>query len=561
MLRSQQQFTEYMHKLEILTEKTTFSWDRDLSFQISNTELLIPVIGAFSAGKSSLLNTFIGENWLPVGIAPETELATELHFSEKPYLLAIRHDGTEQMLPVEDLALVNKESADYSHLRLYINSPALAAISPLVLVDMPGYGSSLENHNKALAYYLPRGSHFIVVTSVEDGTITQSMLRQLDDIKSFESDFSFILSKTNLRDSGQVKQVSDYINEQLQLYFGSDKHILGVDNQSAENFRKVLSTIDPEQLFHKIFIDRLKDQNIDLINQINFSQNVIKNNKQDNENASFTLKKSLDEILIEREKTQQEMKYRFSTPLVNRIANAIDSDLNDRVDYLAKLSLSKNASGNLEREISDIIRGNLTSKLKHEMEHVSTELIEQFSNSLTKNNSMLASLDKNWINAIAEQTETKLKTFSNSIGTLSERMPAKNDAGRVYRLISTTLAITTSVLNPVLEIIIVFLPDIIRWFSSFNAEEKARSNLLNDVFPGIKSQLRHHLPDIVDEQLTILLNSIATEFEERIQQQQILITNYQHQREQEEASVEKQLETLQALSQDLKTLATSYLYH
>ena len=560
MLKNQQQFIEYMHKLGLLIQGSSLSWDCELSGQIERTELLLPVIGAFSAGKSSMLNTFIGKDVLPVGISPETELATELRYSEEPYLLAIRHDGSEQRLAIEELTQVNKKSADYSHLRLYINSPALEAIVPLVLVDMPGYGSSLENHNKALAYYLPRGVHFIVVTSVEDGTITQAMLRQLDSIKTFESDFSFVLSKTNLRASEQVQEITEYIDEQLQLYFGSDKHILAVDNKSADSFHKLLAAIDPELVFHKMFIDRLKDQNIDLINQINFACNVVKNDKKDNENAFQALEQALSELIAQRDKTKQEMEYRFSSPLITRTINAIDHNLNEQLDYLAKLSISKNSSEKLEREISDIIRTNLTSKLKQEMAQISAELIDELANSLTKNNSVLASLDNKWINNLTETTEVKLKAFNGFIETLSEKMPAKDDAGKIYRVFSSVLAITTSVLNPALELIIVFLPDIIRLLSSLNAEEKARSNLLNNVYPGIKSELRRSLTEIVDEQLKILLSSVSSEFEEQINQQRLLITKYQQEREQEQASIDQHLETLQTLSREVKALATSYLY-
>jgi GTP-binding protein EngB required for normal cell division len=154
-----------------------FSFDQTLLPKVMETELVVPVIGAFSAGKSSLLNALMGSEILPVGIAPETELATELRYSSESYLLAIKPDGAQERLPVEALSSINCRSSEFSHLRLYLDSEALKAIAPLVLVDMPGFGSSLENHNKAIAYYLPRGVHFVVLTSIEDGNITQSMLR------------------------------------------------------------------------------------------------------------------------------------------------------------------------------------------------------------------------------------------------------------------------------------------------------------------------------------------------------------------------------------------------
>ncbi|MEN1783270.1 hypothetical protein AAIH14_35325, partial [Pseudomonas aeruginosa] len=100
--------------------------------------------------------------------------------------------------PIDALGTINRRSSEFSHLRLYLNSEALKALAPLVLVDMPGFGSSLENHNKAIAYYLPRGVHFVVLTSVEDGNITQSMLRKLDELKTYNTDFTFMLSKCNL---------------------------------------------------------------------------------------------------------------------------------------------------------------------------------------------------------------------------------------------------------------------------------------------------------------------------------------------------------------------------
>ncbi len=60
----------------------------------------------------------------------------------------------------------------------------LRGIAPLVLVDMPGCGSSLGNHNKTIAFYLPRGVYFMMVTSIEDGNLTQSMIRRLDEVKT-----------------------------------------------------------------------------------------------------------------------------------------------------------------------------------------------------------------------------------------------------------------------------------------------------------------------------------------------------------------------------------------
>lgn len=560
MLKTQQQFAEYLKKLRTLLQESQISWDRNLLTQVENTQLLLPVIGAFSAGKSSLLNMFMGAPMLPVGIAPETELATELHFAKEPWLQAMRHDGSEERLAPEDLPQVNKKSAEYSHLRLYTNSPALEAIAPLILVDMPGYGSSLENHNKALSYYLPRGVHFIVVTSVEDGTVTQSMLRNLDNIKAYESDFSFIISKTNLRAPEQVQEISTYIDEQLRLYFGTEKQIIALGNQSANALSDLLGAVDPEYLFHSLFINRLKDQHFDLINQVNFAINIVKNSENSNTDALCALEGALAELVSQRDKTEREMKYRFSAPLVTRCINAIENDLIKQVDRLAHLSTTQNAASELEREISDIIRGNLTEKIKRGMEQISSELIDELSLSLAKNNAMMATLDPNWVTNIAEKTEEKLKKVSIVLENMKSNLASKENPGKYYRLFSIVLAVTTNVLNPVLELVIAFLPDILRLFSASSARERAHAHLLNTVLPGIKSEMRRALPAIVDEQLTILLNNVSNEFEGQINQQKKLIADYQHEHARQQDMINQQLETLQALLVEIKALATTYLY-
>ena len=125
MLASQKNCSSYLKELNALLAETEFSTPSERLDQVLHAELLVPVIGAFSAGKSTLLNTLIGQEVLPVGISPETELATELRYSPESYLLAVKKDGEEERHPVDALKEINKKSADYSLIRLFINSQAL----------------------------------------------------------------------------------------------------------------------------------------------------------------------------------------------------------------------------------------------------------------------------------------------------------------------------------------------------------------------------------------------------------------------------------------------------
>ncbi len=71
MLNTQKQYLNYLNSIGSQLTNTHLSADiinnfstENLSTNIKDVELLIPIIGAFSAGKSTLLNSFLGKDLL-----------------------------------------------------------------------------------------------------------------------------------------------------------------------------------------------------------------------------------------------------------------------------------------------------------------------------------------------------------------------------------------------------------------------------------------------------------------------------------------------------------------
>lgn len=133
---------------------------------VAERELLVPVVGAFSAGKSSLLNAIIGSSVLPMDIKPETAIPTELRHDMQERLEALFADGRTERFGIEQLPALQERAEELQLLRLYINRPALKGLAPLVLVDMPGFNSPLDAHNKAIAHYIGEGAHYLFVVRV-----------------------------------------------------------------------------------------------------------------------------------------------------------------------------------------------------------------------------------------------------------------------------------------------------------------------------------------------------------------------------------------------------------
>ncbi len=83
VLRTQTDFVKFLEQvLEVLKEVEIDKTEcYTLLESVQKQQLFIPVVGNFSAGKSTLLNRFLEKSVLPTGITPETSLATELHYS------------------------------------------------------------------------------------------------------------------------------------------------------------------------------------------------------------------------------------------------------------------------------------------------------------------------------------------------------------------------------------------------------------------------------------------------------------------------------------------------
>lgn len=568
MLNTQKQFATYLKKLDSLLEGQSISYDSTLLPKVMETELVIPVIGAFSAGKSTLLNKLMGDEILPVGIAPETELATELRYSEESYLLALRPDGSAERVPVSELSSINKRSSEFSHLRLYINSEPLKAIAPLVLVDMPGFGSSLENHNKAIAYYLPRGVHFVILTSIEEGNITDSMLRKLDELKNYNTDFTFLLSKCDLRAADQVKEVKDYINDQLEVYFGEGYRSITLENKNGQELQRELLAIQPEMLFSRLFLDALKAQNFEIMEQINLALSMLKKDKAEGEQTLLTLERALHNLQQQRQDAESELKGSHADRVIQRALKNLDTALNDSLEELVNLCGTKSPNV-LSNTLSDIIRSSLSRTLKAEMQSVSDAMVNQIANNLSSANSQMATLNisKKWSEELSEKVKITLENTTEKLDDwttrLNEEAKKTSDNKNIvaYRSITTVLAVTTSVVIPLIELAIIFLPDIIKMLSGDRYErEKFRQKLLSEIFPSIKAELRSEIPPIIDQQLDLLIDKIAKTFEEQIEKQQKIVDSVIQENLQLEADINNKTAQLEELAIKLKSAASEHLY-
>lgn len=112
--------------------------------------LRVALVGAFTAGKSSLVNMLTGGDWLPAALEETTALPTFVEYGAAPRMQVIDVDGSPRDLCADQFAVaVRRAPPNAAYASLFLDQDWLAGA---VLVDLPGLGGmSQANREYALA--------------------------------------------------------------------------------------------------------------------------------------------------------------------------------------------------------------------------------------------------------------------------------------------------------------------------------------------------------------------------------------------------------------------------
>ncbi|MUU48657.1 GTPase [Helicobacter pylori] len=543
ILRTQTNFVEFLEQvLEVLKEveidKTECS---TLLASIQKQQLVIPVVGNFSTGKSTLLNRFLGSSVLPTGITPETSLATELHYSANERIEAFSNNDekTESFeLNEQSFEAIKDNATKYSYLKVYLNNEALKNSAPLVFVDMPGFDSPISSHTHAILEYLERGVHFVILTSVEEGNLTKRMVRELKNLLEFDKGLSFILSKTNLRTPSQVGEISHYIQEQIQDHLDLTTRLIH-SNKDNNALLEVADKIDAEKLFSALYLKRLKFLNSQLQNSL---KSVIKSFDYSKEKALEEIQ-ALDLSVKDIEKTYEKLRANleeeYSSVAVGSVVKKVLEEVREQESYLASLT---NKPNEFNSEIESIMQQSLIKNAKLEIEKINLSFSKDFCAEFASLNKLSSDLSVN--------LEHGLELGINALSVIL----AKNPVTRPFALILQGL-------KPLLKELLALLPNIIASF--FRNEEKERAKLENlievKVIPEVQYKLKKVLPGLFNECLENSLKGLKDRCELEITHKKQEIALAQKEKEKHLNDLENQKQILENKINALSDLEQQYL--
>ena len=545
MIPAQEEILEVCNTLHTYSKQAELAQEKVNTIEavqknVAVTQLLVPVIGQFSAGKSTMINTMLGSNLLPTGITPETSLATEMHYTEgEEYAEGITENGTARRYALSDMKKLTEDAKQYRFARVYIKNLQLKELEPLILVDMPGFDAPMEHHNKAILEYIDKGLYYIVLTKISDGTVSRTLLNRLREIHASGRKFSLFLSNADLEQPKKLAQVKQQCTDILQDNFGDTFHVEAINNTSVDSVLQCLHSIDSNALLKNLYYPQMNECTNTVLEGLNYRIKAFDMEASAIQSAQDELKRSIERVKSTAEQDILHMKSKYSGSMVNNILRDITEALDSSADEITSAIISQ--SGRAESLLNDIIRSSLVSSLERRVEEANDSIVMDFSDSVKDLSEVFKTMDidLHYTDTIVRGLQEVFKSVPMAVGAASTQLPQAMGGllsgtaagslsalltGTIGSTITTATSVVATVINPLLGIAVAAVPLLMSLFGQKTqqdtGESQVRAKVIGEVFPQIKSKLRAQLPALLQEQVGSMITQVQQQYQRVLQSQQ-----------------------------------------
>lgn len=239
--------------------------------RMDHFQVVAPLIGEFSTGKSSLVNALLGRSVLSVNITPETAVPTEICYSSDEHAVVFGSNGGTETISVDEFQKREFSVDKVKKVQLYLNNAFLREISSVKLVDMPGFNSGIELHSRAIDEYLPDAEAYILLFSARSSTISSDMAGFLKELHLHGMPVFLLISKSRAVTEDELRICVERIRADAAKYLGLADVPVGVTNakgheQIIEPLQDDLRRIeaDSQSIFRNDAKSRLQQHGSDL---------------------------------------------------------------------------------------------------------------------------------------------------------------------------------------------------------------------------------------------------------------------------------------------------------
>lgn len=178
-----------------------------------NSLLVLPLVGEFSSGKTSLINALTDSKKLETATKPTTATIYVIHFGCDKCCATVFEDGKETQ--VDDIAdLKNDVYKDAQIINVFDTSKKVP--SSTVIVDTPGLSSPERKHREVLTDFLPQADGIFLTVDVNQ-QITKSLTDFIKETELSKRPLYLIITKCDTKSPADVKATKEYIGKNCNI--------------------------------------------------------------------------------------------------------------------------------------------------------------------------------------------------------------------------------------------------------------------------------------------------------------------------------------------------------
>lgn len=224
--------------------------------QNPSAQLILPLIGEFSAGKTSLINALTDSKVLEIASLPTTATLYQIIFgAPENKAVALTAEGEEVELQLD--ALKNDELKKYPTVTLFDTSTKVP--KDIIFVDTPGLSSPDPKHREVLTSILPRVDA-ILLTVDANQAVTRSLIDFVKSMRLAEKPIYLILNKIDTKSPSELQDLKRGIARDVDLPIDSLVCASAYTNNISE-LQQLLTKIQAEktQIIAKVDALRTKE--------------------------------------------------------------------------------------------------------------------------------------------------------------------------------------------------------------------------------------------------------------------------------------------------------------
>ena len=205
--------------------------------------ITLPLVGEFSAGKTSLLNALTDTKALETAVLPTTATLFEVHFGCPTAYAEVLSDNGETQRVSDIASLKNSQLGSAQLVTVFDTS---TRVSPeIVLVDTPGLSAPDPRHRQVLTEFLPKADAILLVSDINQ-QLTRSLANFCRDMKLANKSIYMVLTKCDSKTPDERKAARDYILAQRELGFADVVCVSGVTGE-VDELMKVFKEISAKK--------------------------------------------------------------------------------------------------------------------------------------------------------------------------------------------------------------------------------------------------------------------------------------------------------------------------